>query len=170
MKTRIEDIPVLQEIERRATTLFAGTGLLPDATYEGAQVADEAFHRAAINAELSFTARIGTTAVGFVLGIAHPDSFYLAEMSVDPAFGRRGLGRELVQHFCSEAWMRGAQAVTLSTFRDVPWNAPFYAHLGFVEIPREDYTDWMHLYQGNQTRMGLDVSKRLFMSLDRPQT
>ncbi len=166
--TRAEDIPALQKVERAATTMFAGTGLLADTTFEGAQVSDEEFHRAAMALDLSFTAHAENKPIGFVLGLVHPDSFYLAELSVDPAFGQRGIGRALVEHFCTTAWSRGASGVTLSTFRGVPWNAPFYARLGFVEIPRRAYTDWMHIYEGNQTRNGLDIAKRLFMRRERP--
>ena len=33
-------------------------------------------------------------------------------------------------------WARGRRlpAVTLTTFRSIPWNAPFYASMGFVEL------------------------------------
>lgn len=167
--TRAADIPALQHAERGAASLFAGTGLIGDTSYETAEVTDAAFHLEAISLGLSFSAWIDDKPIGFVIGLVHPDSYYLAELSVDPAYGRRGVGRALVNHFCATAWARGADAVTLSTFRDVPWNAPFYAKLGFVEIPRAAYTDWMRLYEGNQTRNGLDVTKRLFMRLPRPR-
>ena len=36
---------------------------------------------------------------------------------------------------------RGYPGLTLATYRDVPWNGPFYASEGFVEIGPVD--DWM---------------------------
>lgn len=171
MTLRIEpttrnEISALQDIELRAGALFRGTGLLP----EGGEtsVAETAQHVTAINADLSFTAHIDESPVGFVMGWLQPDSAYLAELSVDPDFGQRGIGRALVERFCEAAWAQSARCVTLSTFRDVPWNAPFYAKLGFGEIARTNYTDWMHVYEGNQTRGGLDIAKRLFMKRPKP--
>jgi N-acetylglutamate synthase-like GNAT family acetyltransferase len=43
--------------------------------------------------------------------------------------GKR-VGRQLIA--CAEhARKLGLTSLTLTTFRDVPWNAPFYARLGF---------------------------------------
>lgn len=33
-----------------------------------------------------------------------------------------------------DAGNQGFSALTLTTFRDIPWNAPFYTRLGFVEV------------------------------------
>lgn len=164
--TRRDEIGALQEIERRAAALFHGTGLLP-ASGESS-VADAAQHLTAIEAGLSFTARLGRAPIGFAIGWPQPGSIYLAELAVDPDHGRRGAGRALVEHFCAAAWARGGACVTLSTFRDVPWNAPFYAKLGFREIASADRAGWMAAYEANQARGGLDITKRLFMQLARP--
>jgi len=42
-----------------------------------------------------------------------------------------------VSSVCEWATSQGYEAVTLTTFRDVPWNSPFYTRLGFgtVEDP-----------------------------------
>lgn len=164
--TREDEISTLQNIELRAGALFHGTGLLP----EGGEndVADIQQHAKAIEAGLSFTARIDERPVGFVFGWPQPECIYLAELSVDPNHGQRGIGRALVERFCEAAWAQGANCVTLSTFRDVPWNAPFYAKLGFTEIPRHSHTDWMGVYEANQIRGGLDIAQRLFMKRARP--
>jgi ribosomal protein S18 acetylase RimI-like enzyme len=61
--------------------------------------------------------------------------FHLRELSVDPAFGRRGIGTSLVETVIEASRERGFPGVTLTTFRDVPFNAPFYARLGFEELP-----------------------------------
>ena len=48
-----------------------------------------------------------------------------------PAFGQRGVGMALVQTVCAYAVAEQWAGVTLTTFRDMPWNAPFYERLGF---------------------------------------
>lgn len=156
------DIPALQDIERAANELFRPLGLIPFPP-GGASVVSHGTHATLIDAGQSWSAFVDDEPVGFVLGIRHPQSHYLAELAVHPAHGRRGIGRALVEFFCDEAERDGASAVTLSTFRDVPWNAPFYRRLGFRDLPREDMTDWMKQYEQNQIAGGLDVSKRLFM-------
>jgi hypothetical protein len=40
----------------------------------------------------------------------------------------------LVNAVCDWATAEGLPAVTLTTFRDVAWNGPFYAKLGFREL------------------------------------
>ena len=48
--------------------------------------------------------------------------------------GRRGIGRALVEASCGWAEQAGYRSVTLCTYRDVPWNGPFYRSAGFVEL------------------------------------
>ena len=79
----------------------------------------------------------GNMPVGFALVKMLADDLpHLEEIDVDPSHGRRGLGTALVRAVCEWATASGYVMLTLTTFRAVPWNLPFYAHLGFVEIPR----------------------------------
>ena len=66
---------------------------------------------------------------------------HLAQLSVQPDHGRRGLGRALLRAACEWALGHGYDELTLTTYRDVPWNGPFYASEGFVEIGPAD--DWL---------------------------
>lgn len=68
--------------------------------------------------------------VGFVMCEPLGGALHIEQLSVHPAFGRRGVGAALVRHVVAVA---GARPVTLTTFRHVPWNMPFYERLGFVE-------------------------------------
>ena len=61
-------------------------------------------------------------------GIAH-----LEQVSVRPEQGRRGYGRALVEAAMHEARGLGYAELTLRTYADLPWNAPFYRGLGFTE-------------------------------------
>ena len=70
--------------------------------------------------------------VGFVHVLLLDGHPHLEQLSVLPAFGRRGIGRRLVDAALAESRHRGYSEITLRTYRDVPWNAPFYASCGFV--------------------------------------
>ena len=59
---------------------------------------------------------------------------------VHPDHGRRGLGARLLRAVLDLARARGCGVVTLTTYRDLPWNAPFYARHGFAEVAPEDWT------------------------------
>ncbi len=71
--------------------------------------------------------------IGFVQVLEIDGYAHLEQLSVLPSHGRQGIGRQLVAAALDEARRRGYAQVTLRTFADVPWNAPFYASCGFVE-------------------------------------
>lgn len=71
------------------------------------------------------------TPVGFVHVLELDGHAHLEQLSVLPAFGRRGIGRQLVGAALAEARRRGHTRITLRTYAEVPWNAPFYASCGF---------------------------------------
>ena len=58
--------------------------------------------------------------------------WHLEQLSVHPRVQRRGLGTMLLEAAAELAAARGARSLTLITFAEVPWNAPFYAAHGFA--------------------------------------
>ncbi len=65
---------------------------------------------------------------------------HLEQLSVHPDHARRGLGRALLKAAVAWAAAQDYEELTLATYRDVPWNGPFYASEGFVELGPVD--DW----------------------------
>ncbi|MEO0467696.1 MAG: GNAT family N-acetyltransferase, partial [Pseudomonadota bacterium] len=120
---------------------------------------------AAILARDMFAARHVETAelVGFTLTSERGGTLYLDQISVDPAHGRLGLGACLVERIESDARDRGLKTVTLSTFRDLAWNGPFYRALGFRQLKDAKVTEWMREIEAMQAQT-LDVSQRCFMA------
>jgi len=82
---------------------------------------------------------------------------------VHPDHGRRGVGAQLVTAVCRWATERGYDRVTLTTFRNVPWNMPFYTRLGFEEIPMAERTALLQAIVDDETRRGLDPTQRVTM-------
>ena len=74
-------------------------------------------------------------AIGFAHVLLIEEHAHLEQLSVLPSHTRRGHGRSLVVAAKREAAALGCASITLRTFADVPWNAPFYERCGFVESP-----------------------------------
>jgi hypothetical protein len=67
-----------------------------------------------------------------------------------------------VRRCLQEAEARSFRRVSLSTFRKVPWNGPFYRKLGFREIPVWRLQDWQIEIRELQ-KQTMDVKLRCFM-------
>jgi len=65
---------------------------------------------------------------------------------------------------------RAAQAhvkqVVLSTFRDAPWNAPYYARLGFSIVDDSSLDATLRAIRAHHVALGLDETQRVFMRAD----
>jgi ribosomal protein S18 acetylase RimI-like enzyme len=72
--------------------------------------------------------------VGFAACEPFPDALHLWELAVRRDLQGQGVGRRLVAAVAKAARRRKLPAVTLTTFHDIAWNAPWYARLGFVEL------------------------------------
>jgi GNAT superfamily N-acetyltransferase len=82
----------------------------------------------------------GDPPVGLCRIDAVGEGAHLEQLSVHPDHGRRGIGRALLRGGVAWAQSRGYHELTLCTYREVPWNGPFYASEGFVETGPAD--DW----------------------------
>ena len=69
----------------------------------------------------------------------------------------------LLEGVCAWAQARGYPAATLSTFRDVPWNGPFYRNHGFRDLQPAEWTPGMRAIREKEARHGLCVPARVFM-------
>jgi GNAT superfamily N-acetyltransferase len=73
----------------------------------------------------------GRPVVGFAVLERVDGDVHLEQLSVHPAAMRRGIGAALLAASAEEARAAGARRVTLLTYADVPWNAPWYARHGW---------------------------------------
>ncbi len=107
---------------------------------------------------------------GRVVGFAQVDLVagrpHLEEMDVHPDFGRRGIGARLLGAVRDWARAAGHEAVTLTTFRDVPWNAPFYRRAGFRGLAPHELGPALRALVADEAARGLDPATRVIMSLD----
>ncbi len=101
------------------------------------------------------------TIIGFAVAWTVDGEGHLDEVAVAPAHGRRGVGRALIDEVLAWTLAQGMQSVTLTTFRDVPWNAPYYEHLGFHVV--SPLSPALQALIDEQATWGLEPSLRVVM-------
>ena len=156
-----DDIDALPEIERAANNLFAEFGWPADIL---ASVTDrDTFRDFQRAGRLWVATDAHDQPVGFALASLLDDHAHLDEIDVHPDHGRRGIGRALVEHVCTWAADSALRAVTLTTERDIPGNAPFYARLGFVAVPDAELSAALRAIVAEETSRGLAPDSRVAM-------
>jgi GNAT superfamily N-acetyltransferase len=157
---RPEDLARLPAIELAAARLLVGhapASVLDETTSPG--VLEKARREGHL-----WVVRADDVPVGFAhIALIERGVVHLEEVDVHPDHGRRGLGTRLVSHVCHWATSIGCGAVTLTTFRDVPWNMPFYSRLGFEVVPPGQLSPGLRAIVEDETRRGLDPSRRVVM-------
>ena len=119
-----DELALLPELDRLAEAPFRALGL--ELAAIPIRVADL---RAAGAVYVTGRPPIGFAELGELDGCGH-----LRQLSVLPEHARRGVGTALLERGAAWARRAGYPALLLTTFADVPWNGPFYAARGFVEL------------------------------------
>jgi len=157
---RAHELEHILAIESAAGRKFASVGLPSDlgglAETEVAQAQSEGLLWAA-------TAPSDGSIVGFGLAWQRADALHLREVDVLPSHAGRGIGRRLVEHACALARQRRLSRLTLTTFRDVPWNAPWYRRLGFTEVADCEAPGWLTQIRRDEDAHGLGHWPRVIM-------
>ena len=164
-RTLAADAALLSSIEHSAGEAFRTIDFL--AWLADGEDHPESTHLAHIEAGTSWVAvDDANIPIGFLIGDRAGDIFHIVEISVRIDRQRSGSGSALLS--CVIDWAReeGLHAVTLATFRDVAWNAPFYRRFRFYEI------EWQELEQHaggalrREAAIGLPRELRCAMRLD----
>lgn len=161
---RSAHLEALPAIERAAAAQFPAQlippevqhGVLPAALLESARA----------ERRLWVALDAGEVPVGFALVERAGRSAYLAEVDVHPDHQRRGLGRALVGAAIDWAMAAGLERITLTTFGEVPWNAPYYQRLGFRQLEAAELDEWLAHRLAAEGRLGLHG--RVAMARDLP--
>jgi GNAT superfamily N-acetyltransferase len=158
-----DDVALLEDIENAADGLFLQR-FRPDTW---APAASGAWRAAQPGYLLVSADSSGGPAVGFVHVLEHEGAAHLEQVAVRPESARRGHGRALVLAALTEAGRRGHDRLTLRTYSDVPWNAPFYASLGFTESAPD--TPFLRGIAASEERLGLvRWGRRIQMTVSLP--
>jgi GNAT superfamily N-acetyltransferase len=131
-----DELERLRAIEHDACRAFADVGMLGVASDPAASIAELEAYRAAGNAWVAVDA--GDHPIAYLLSHLVDGCAHIEQVSVASTHAHRGIGAALVDHLTATAAARGIPALTLTAFRDVPWNAPYYSRLGFEVLERAD--------------------------------
>jgi GNAT superfamily N-acetyltransferase len=158
---RPADAEAMPGIERAAADMFTHDPGLerfdPDDTWEVADL------QRLIRKGHCLVAHVGEAMAGFLVAEPFQRELHIWEMNVHPRFGRRGIGAGLVRAAQIDARNTGFKALTLTTFRDLPWNGPFYARLGFEEVTALDAHPRLAGELANEVDDGLPADRRCAM-------
>ncbi|KMS72950.1 GCN5 family acetyltransferase [Streptomyces viridochromogenes] len=163
-----DDLLVLQDIERAAGAPFRDLGMAAIADDEppALDVLDR-FRRAG----RAWVARdTDDHPVAYLICEPVDGALHIEQVSVHPDAARRGLGRALLAHAADHAHEQGLTALTLTTFTEVPWNAPYYARLGFRALAEAELTAGLRRIRAHEAELGLDRWPRVCMRRDWPET
>lgn len=138
---RADDAAAFPAIERSAARAFGQVEGL-ESLVDGWTMPVER-HRLLIAKGHCLTASVDDAIAGFLVGERFGRALHIHEMSVAENFQQRGIGAGLVRACGIDAANAGCECLTLTTFAEVPWNAPFYRRLGFELIT--DLAAWPRL-------------------------
>jgi GNAT superfamily N-acetyltransferase len=158
------DVPALGAIETRAGERYRG--LVPD-EIPSDNVPETTLRDAASAGRLFVAEAADRTLVGFALGVLLADgSAHLEELDVLPEYGHRGIGTALVEAACRWARASGHRKLTLTTFRDVPFNAPYYLRLGFRILVPDEITPALAAVLESEHGKRIDLAPRVCLQRD----
>jgi GNAT superfamily N-acetyltransferase len=147
------DLPVMQEIERAAGAVFAEIGMREIADDEPLPLEELAGFQEGGRA---WVAEDGAgRPVAYLIADLVDGNVHIEQVSVHPVAARQGIGRRLLEHAAAYATARGASALTLTTFAEVPWNAPYYARCGFRVVPDSDLSPGLNDIRSREIAHGL---------------
>jgi len=158
------ELAVLQDIDVATGQMFRDIGMPEVAEYDPWPLPDLEHSRAA---GLLWVIPGGAgEPVAFLIGSQVDGCLHVEQLSVDPGSARRGLGRTLLEYAAQRAAADGLPALTLTTFTHVPWNAPYYARLGFRILDDAEVTPGLRAIRQREAEIGLDRWPRVSMRRD----
>lgn len=158
---REEDAAHLPAIELAAGELFRTVEGL--AGVAGTHAIPAERQAALIRKGHSLVAETDGRLVGFISTEPFRRELHIREFSVHPDMQRQGVGSVLLRALGIDARNGGFAALTLTTFADVPWNAPFYARHGFETIADLDAHPRLKADIEQEVAHGLPRDRRVAM-------
>lgn len=144
-EARPEEYEQLRFIELEADSVFETVGIGPFDNDDG-----ENHLSSAAMVLVASDPPLGFITLDIVDGLPN-----IWQLSVLPDEQRRGIGKNLIEAACDWARANNLEATTLTTFRDVPWNGPFYQRLGFSAL--SDLSPGLEAIREHEREIGDDT-------------
>ncbi|KOY55001.1 GNAT family N-acetyltransferase [Streptomyces sp. XY332] len=157
----IDELPLLQAIERAAGECFRGIGMPEIADDEPLPLDELARYQRAGLAWAAVTE--ADVPLAYLIADRVDGNLHIEQVSVHPDGARRRIGRSLLEHLAARAAAESIPALTLTTFEDVPWNAPYYARCGFERLADGELSPGLKDIRDREAEHGLDRWPRICM-------
>lgn len=160
----LHDAFAIRTIEFEAGQRFVNVGLtgIADAPPMGLELVN----RKIAAGEIMVAVDREAACVGFVMFEPQPVRIYIQELDVLTSHAGRRIGAALIEQVGHHARAQQLKHLILSTYREVPWNAPYYRRLGFRDIEEVELDAALIARRDAHIARGLDESKRVFMQRD----
>jgi GNAT superfamily N-acetyltransferase len=158
---KIEELPRLAKIEQAAAIRFRDTPytFLADGEPLPIEFIQQRFHAGQVWVAVDRDDIV----IGFAITREVDRTLYLQEIDIAPEHGQRGIGKALVETVQTWGSRSGYAVMSLSTFRDLPWNAPFYTKLGFRILDEAELTLGFQAIRAHEREAGLPIGDRVIM-------
>ncbi|NEE01940.1 GNAT family N-acetyltransferase [Phytoactinopolyspora halotolerans] len=165
-RARGDELEILQEVERAAGAPFREVGMDLIADDDPPSISELAEFQRAGRAWVHVDDR--DRPVAYLLADVVDGCAHIEQVSVRPDHARQGRGRELIDAVDDWARGRGLRGLTLTTYADVPWNAPYYQRLGFRILADDELAEGLRTIRKDEAVRGLDMWPRVAMFRELP--
>ena len=134
-KARNDDLPLLGPVEKSAAQVFWTVNL--DHVADGPTLSNADLSAMTNARHLWVAVNTLDQPVGFVGGEKVDGSFHIVEISVAQHFQGKGVGKALMAVVENEIREEKFPDISLTTYKHLPWNGPWYARMGYSEVKSE---------------------------------
>lgn len=158
------ELTMLQDIERAAGRCFAAIGM--GAVAEAEPPPTETLREYQQDGRAWVSDDGSGRPVAYLIADLVDGCAHIEQVSVHPDHAGRRLGRALIEHVADWAKSNEAAALTLTTFTEVAWNAPYYERCGFRPLRDGELTPGLRRIRAAEAWHGLDHWPRTCMRRD----
>ena len=156
-----DDVPKVAPLEKAAAELFRSIGM--DAVADDAPIADAILLQAVEENRLWVAVEYGVLKA-YLLGDFLPQSLHIDQVTVHPDASHRGLGALMIESVSADPRSKERGLITLTSFANVPWNAPYYERIGFLDIAESEWPEGVAEKVAEDQQHGLTLWPRLVMN------
>ncbi len=160
----LKDLAVLPEIEKRALNRFRWT------KYEILRMTPSISQEVLIRKQKEDNVWVmdleASEPKGFAILTTGATFWHLEDLAITEETGRRGYGTLFLKHLIKCAEQKGFSTLSLSTYKDIGWNAPFYFKNGFKEMSESELTPFYQKLRGQEKNMGMNLEERVLLNYE----
>jgi GNAT superfamily N-acetyltransferase len=159
---RENELSLISALEKSGEKQFRAAGM--DRVAEAPAPEPDAYRAALNDARLLVAVDGRDTPLGFIRLEMLDGDPHVEQVSVHPDHSGHGIGASLLAAAEQLARDRGHRRITLTTFRDVPWNGPYYSRLGWRTTPDADLPPELAAARREERDLGFDQWPRQAMA------